>query len=523
MKLPLGAVDNLFAAWDNNHSPGAVLAIAKAGELVYKRAYGMADLERRVPLNTESIFDLGSVGKQFVAALALLLEQEGRLKLTDSLRLYIPELPDYSTAIQLRQLIDHTSGIRDYLALMWLTNRSFDYAYSRRELIDLMARQSGLEFEPGEKSVYSNGGYFLLGIVLERVMDKPLVDLLKQYIYEPLGMRNTQGNDDLHRIVPNRALSYYYDDRQGCYITSSSHLGGFGDGPILSNVDDVFLWDQNFYPNRLGKGGQDFSNNGDPLEYAFGLEVTCYRGLPIVYHGGAWAAYHSNLVRFPEQQLSVIYLSNFGNADPDEKACEVVDLLLEQELEPKQKTVFVPLDLPAAPAPLAAESLVGLFRIERNDNLIEFTHSEAGPQLGIQRREFVLRQIGPNHFASQDELAALQISFIDQNQGVIVQQAHRDRFRRVLELDPESYDFDSCVGTYASPELDIVYRIIRGPNGLQLQRGYADPEDLRFRAHNIFESSRMRLAFERNEQNEVNEFYLSMGRVVRMHFRRQSA
>jgi CubicO group peptidase (beta-lactamase class C family) len=530
MKIPSAQIDALIADYDHHQSPGGVFGIIKAGELVYKRAYGMADLERGVPLTTESIFDLGSVGKQFVAALALLLEQEGRLSLNDSLRLYLPELPDYSTAIRLRQLIDHTAGFRDYLALMRMTNRSTDYAYPKRELLSLLARQRSLDFDPGQETLYSNSGYFLLGLVFERVMAKPLVELLREYIYQPLGMHNTQGNEDLSRLVPNRALSYYTGPRPGSYITAASALGGFGDGPILSNIDDIFLWDQNFYHNRLGNGGQDFIqtlltparlNNGEPIKYAFGLLVDRYRGQPVVHHGGAWAGYRSEILRFPELQFSVIWLSNLGDFNPSQKAFELADLLLEDHMEAKQSIQVQPVALPRASEPLEPDKLLGLFQSEVGDGLISVLQEEGQLVVQTQRTREVLHEIEPNHFMNENQRSPFQIAFSDNDHAEVVQYSRQKSFKRVLDQPTDTLDLNVYVGSYSAEELDIVYRISLGADGLQLECGYGDPEPLTMRGYDLFEAPYRLFAFERNQQNEVNDFYLSMGRIAQMHFTRQ--
>jgi CubicO group peptidase (beta-lactamase class C family) len=277
MNVDSSAIDALFAQWDTPNTPGCVLAVIHEGAIVYQRAYGMADLEREVPLTTESLFDLGSIGKQFVAALIALLAEEGRLSLDDTVQRYVSELPDYGAPITLRHLLHHTSGVRDYLDIMQLSNRPFENHYPAEELLYLLTSQQNLNFAPGERYEYSNGGYFLLGVVAERVMQQPLTALLRQYILEPLGMQRTQGNDNLRRIAKQRALAYVPAAEHG-YATELSYLGGFGDGPLLSCVGDLLLWDQNFYDNRLGKADPRLIeqletvgrlNNGEPIQYAW--------------------------------------------------------------------------------------------------------------------------------------------------------------------------------------------------------------------------------------------------------------
>jgi len=167
--VPHPRVDSIFAQWDRDDSPGCALGVYKDGSLSYARGYGMADLERRVPITPRSVFDIGSTSKQFAAASILLLAQAGRLSLDDDVRRHIPELPEYSRPLTIRHLLLHTSGLRDYIGLLMLTGETTDDVTTPGEALDIIARQRELNFEPGDEHLYSNSGYFLLSIIVERV------------------------------------------------------------------------------------------------------------------------------------------------------------------------------------------------------------------------------------------------------------------------------------------------------------------------------------------------------------------
>ena len=239
-------IDELFAAWNKPNSPGCALAVINDGEIIYKRCYGMADLERNVSLSPASVFDIGSTGKQFTAMVIAILAKQGALSLDDSIQKYIPEISTYEQPVTIRHLIHHTSGIRDYLVLMYLSGMRSENFYYEDELLDLICRQKELNFKPGDEFEYSNSGYFLLGVIARRVTGKSLPVLIKENILEPLGMQATNFNDDAKRIVKNRAIGYSPNDGDGFY-TEMSFNGGYGDGALLSTVEDLFLWDQSFY------------------------------------------------------------------------------------------------------------------------------------------------------------------------------------------------------------------------------------------------------------------------------------
>jgi CubicO group peptidase (beta-lactamase class C family) len=328
-------VDELFAAWNKPDSPGCSLAVIKDGEIIYKRGYGMADLERNVPLSPASVFDIGSMGKQFTATLIALLARQGALSLGDSIRKHIPEMPAHAQPITIRHLIHQTSGIRDYTTLMYMAGMRMENFYYEEELLDLICRQKELNFMPGDEYLYCNTNYFLLGVIAKRATQASLPDLFREHILDPLGMKATGFNDDAGRIIKHRACGY--SSAEHGYRNDMSFNGGFGDGMILSSVEDLFLWDQNFYHNQLGDGGSELIqeiltpgtlNNGKELDYAFGLWVGDYKGLRSVGHGGGWAGYRSDAIRFPEQKFSTICLANLSSIEPWGLNDRVADIYL---------------------------------------------------------------------------------------------------------------------------------------------------------------------------------------------------
>ena len=328
-------VDALFTEWDRPDSPGTALGIVKDGRLIYARGYGMANLEYDIPITPQSVFRTGSVGKMFTAMCIAILAESGRLSLDDNIRKHLPEIPEYERPITIRNLVHHTSGLRDYLTLQGLAGRVNDYYFTTEEGIALLARQKGLDFLPGEKYQYSNSGYFLLGEIAARVSGMPLSEFMQREIFDRLGMKHTHLHDDRNRIVPNRATGYA--PRDGGYRIAITQLEIVGDGSVFTTVEDFLLWDRNFYDNRLGRGLPDLietvltpglANDGTNTEYAFGLGIDTYRGLRRVAHGGSYMGYRADYTQFPDQRFSVITHANLSTFRPSSLAEKIADIYL---------------------------------------------------------------------------------------------------------------------------------------------------------------------------------------------------
>ncbi|MGH9766996.1 MAG: serine hydrolase domain-containing protein [Blastocatellia bacterium] len=358
-------VDKLFAQWDKPDSPGCALGVIKDGKFVYKRGYGSANLDYNAPLSPESVFYIASTSKQFTAASILLLVRRGAISLDDDIRKYFPELPKYEAPISVNQLVHHTSGVRDYLELMGMAGRRMDEPFGNEEAVELIARQKGLNFKPGERFLYSNSNYVLMAEIVRRASGKSLREFADENIFRPLGMTNTHFNDDRTAVVKNRVVSYA-PIGGGRFRQFVKTIEAMGDGNLLTSVEDLAKWDQNFYDNKVG--GDGFSqqmltrtklNNGEEIPYAFGLGNEEYKGLKAVAHGGGFMGFRTEMIRFPEQRFTAICLCNVGAANPGALARQVADLHLADQIKPAEARPNSP---PAASSPrpsltLTAEQL----------------------------------------------------------------------------------------------------------------------------------------------------------------------
>src|SRR5204863_4562381 len=336
------AVDEVFEDLTEAGSPGCALGVYRDGRMLYEKGYGLANIEENVPITPRSVFDIGSTSKQFSASSILLLEKQGKLSVNDDVRKYVPELPDYGQKITILNLLNHTSGLRDYLVLFEMAGINVDSVTTDEDALALIARQKALNFTPGSDYLYSDSGFFLLSVIVKRVSGKTLKEFAAENIFTPLGMTHTQYRDEHRALIPERAMAYDQNERKDGYAMNVSYFEQTGDGAVHTSVEDLLKWDENFYSAQVG--GKDFLaeiqergklNNGKAIDYAKGLMVKDYRGLRTVRHGGSWGGYRAELLRFPEQHFSVACLCNVGNANPSRRANLVADVYLASLMKPK--------------------------------------------------------------------------------------------------------------------------------------------------------------------------------------------
>jgi len=334
-------VDALFAKWASPTSPGAAVAVMQNGKIIYSHGYGMASLEYGVPNTPTTVFDVASLSKQFTAFAVLLLAQEGKLSLDDNIRKYLPEMHDFGTPITIRELLHHTSGLRDQWGLLHLAGWRHDDVITEQDVLDLLWRQKELNFAPGEQMLYSNTGYTLLALIVTRVSGVPFSQFTQLRIFQPLGMAHTHFQDEYGNVIKNRAYSYD-KDQDGAYKYVALSYSTVGPTGLFTDIEDMAKWDENFYTGKVG--GKDLIadlqlqgklNSGRQISYADGLNISRCRGLKTVSHDGGDAGYRAYILRFPDQHFSVIVLSNTGNMDPDDISYNIADVYLAGYLGPK--------------------------------------------------------------------------------------------------------------------------------------------------------------------------------------------
>ena len=522
-------VDSVFVAFDKATSPGCALGIYNAGQVAYTRGYGMANLEHGVPITAQTVFDLGSTSKQFTAMSVLLLEQERRLSLDDDVRKWIPELPRYAKPITIWHLLHHTSGLRDYLTLMWLRGVNFDGVTTANDAVSIITRQRETNFEPGSEYLYSNSGYFLLSEIVRRARGKTLAEFARERIFTPLGMEVTHFHDDHTMIVPNRATGYA-PRNGGDFRISMSGFEQVGDGSVMTTVEEMARWDANFYTRSVG--GRELLarmetrgrlTSGRELDYASGLVVGNYRGLRTIRHGGSWAGYRADYLRFPEERTSVAVLCNLTTAAPGRLAQRVADVVLASRL--------------SAPAVATAAGQGG------SQGSVRLDRSELARYVGVYRqveieevREIILRgdtlmvdhgeersvltPLGGGRFAVQG--SSREISFPEMALVEHIQGRPDVRFTRFERARPSAAQLASFAGTYYSAELDVRWTIVADTAGLVARIPGGDTLQLAPTIRDTFAGQGVALRFAR-DRGRIIGAKLNAGRVRNIGFIREDA
>ncbi|HKV34692.1 MAG TPA: serine hydrolase domain-containing protein [Pyrinomonadaceae bacterium] len=312
-------------------APGCAAAVSLNGDVVFEKAFGLADLEHNVPNTAQTIFESGSVAKQFTAAALVLLQQDGKLSIDDPVKKYIPELPDYGSPLTIRHLLNHTSGLRDWGSVLGLTGAGRGDRVINQDLaLDVITHQRALDFKPGAEYSYSNSGYNLAAIIVERVSKQKFPAFVEERLFKPLGMTNSSWRDDYQRIVPGRAQAY---SRQGNgpWRLNMPFMNVYGNGGMLTTVGDWMKWNAMLDSQSLGAPlvtaleTQGVLNDGRKISYALGLVVATYKGLKDVSHGGATAGYQTFLTRYPNNKVSIGVMCNGTSPSAGGIAASITD------------------------------------------------------------------------------------------------------------------------------------------------------------------------------------------------------
>jgi CubicO group peptidase (beta-lactamase class C family) len=511
-------VDQIFAAYDKAGSPGCALGVIQDGAFIYRKGYGTASLELGVPISSQSVFYMGSVSKQFTAASVVLAAEQGFLSLDDNIRKYIPELPDYGQPVTLRQMLHHTSGFRDVLGLLYISGRSALDLHSAAELTDLVARQKSLNYDPGAEYLYSNTNYFLLAEVIKRSTGKPLSVFAAENIFQPLGMTHSRFYDDHTVVVPGRIPAYAPGENGSFRVDWSTNYDNVGGGGLMSSVDDLLLWDRNFYANRLGKGTllkemqtRGVLNDGKQISYALGLEIGTYRGLSIVEHDGALFGYRAEILRFPAQRFTVLCLCNLATASPGLLSRKVADVYLAKDLQAEAG----PLQVPGIDAASDPGGFAGKYFEPRSHSALSFTAS-GGNLVALGRS---LRRVSSNRFADGGVIVTFESS--DGIMKATISEGDAIWFAgtRIDEIRLNAAGLAAYAGTYTSPELDAIYKLSVENGSLILRINWNPPLKLDPLVRDEFGSGDLAtLVFHRDANDRISGLSVFAGRIRNVTF-----
>ena len=521
-----GQVDRLFSKWTDS-TPGCAVGVATDGKAVLAKAYGMADLEHDVKNTPDTIFEAGSVSKQFTAAAMLLLAREGKLSLDDPVKKYVPELPQYETPLTIRHMLNHTSGLRDWGSVAAIsgwprTTRVHTHAH----VLDIVSRQKSLNFPSGTRWSYSNTGFNLAAVIVSRVSGMSFPDFTRTRIFEPLGMKDTSWRDDHTRVVKRRAVAY--DETKDGFHTDMPFEQVYGNGGLLTTVGDLLKWNENFTTPKVGDASfvaeqqqPGRFNDGRVHDYALGLMVATYKGVRQVEHSGSTAGYRAHLARYPDQHVSVAVLCNVSSGNATQAAHSVADVYLGDRAK-----------MPAAPTATYSmtsadlEAASGLYRNATTG--VPLTIARDGDVLRVERGQ----PDGLNPQRGQPLVATSASSFVTAT-GQKWQLAGRtlrmtdpfgtvDTYERVTSAKPSIAQLNELAGTYASDEAETTLTVAVNGDALVIRRRPDTTLKLTPVYADAFTAPQLGLVIFRRDAGHVTALGVVEDRVWDMRFARQS-
>ena len=528
-------VDEVFSEFDTSDQPGGAFAVLRDGKVAYSRGFGSANLEYGVKNSSSTIFHVASVSKQFTCFAIQLLAEDGKLGLDDDVRKHLPWVPDFGEAITLRQLMHHTSGLRDQWELFVIGGGRFDDVITMRHLRKLISKQRELNFPPGSDSLYSNSGYTLLAEIVAAVSEVSFKRFTQERIFEPLGMKHSHFHDDHGHIVPNRAYSYHpVRDGFRKAVLSYANVGATS---LFTTADDLALWLVNLATGSVGGEGvrsrmleRGKLRNGKELPYASGLIHGEHDSLPIISHGGADAGFRSHVAYLPEKNLGVVVLANRSDVSTSRLARRVIDVMLEKAVPPPQEEKDepdpgavekkrVPLDTSTLDAYVGTFLLSSgyVLRVYRDGAKLFRRHKPKPIELvPDSEREFV--EIGSGY----------RLIFDDARDGRVMSLTvlAKEKKYRGERLDDDAAKVQGkFAGRYYCPELDTSYVIVEEDGRLVARHiRHSDialfplsPTHFRGRSSFFYD-----IKFEVNENGEATGFRLSSRRVRNLLFTRKS-
>jgi CubicO group peptidase (beta-lactamase class C family) len=529
-------LDDLFHNWSKPGTPGAAVAVLQHGKLVYEKGYGLANLEYDIPVTPQTVFHVASVSKQFTAMAVVLLEQKGQLSLEDDLHKYLPELPDYGHRITLRQLLQHTSGIRDQWQTLALAGWRLDDVITQKQILRLLFHQTELNFVPGTRHLYSNGGYTLAAEVVARVSGKPFPDFCQERIFGPLAMSHTHFHQDHRRIVRDRA--YSYEKTRVGYQASPLNYANVGATSLFTTASDLVRWLDNFREPKVG-GRAAIERlqepavlaDGKKIDYALGLTIGRYRGLQTVSHGGGDAGYRSFVLWLPEQELGIAVVSGLASFDSGRTANKVAEVFLGDKMTPEAAKP------PLRPASQSPRQYITL-EPKALDPYIGHYKLDVGFSVDFRKKDGELVGDVPGQGVGELHPLATNRFFIEQLNGEVefivkadgpmrlkfTQEGSTINGERTSQVPWEATDLEQYQGVYWSDELETQYTIRLKGGKLIADHVHHGEIALVPTAQDRFSTTEWfmpEVKFLRDASNQVSGLTLGGGRVTGIRFTRK--
>lgn len=525
-------MDAIFKKYDGKDRPGFAVGIIKDNQLVFKKGYGMANLEYEIPNTSTSVFDIASVSKQFAGYAIAKLLIEKKIALDDEVRQYLSDVPDFGKKITIRHLVHHISGLRDWPQTLHAAGWRWDEAFSFEDIMRMVKNQKDLDFEPGFKYSYSNTGYNLLAAIVEKVSGQSFREWTEVNIFKPLGMASSHFSDDHTEVIKNTAYSYYPSDKG--FKKSLNSLTAYGSSSLFTTVEDLSKWAIHFNKSIAEKDPvfmqmleEGTLNNSSKVKYGYGLGYGFDEGFRTISHTGGWASYQTVLMHYPDQQLSFIILGNSGDFDLGGTTKEVAHALLTYRTKPTNNTTLTTLVNKDTP------------NVKVNEDILKkYTGSyQLGPgwavTITLENGQLQTQANGENKFPMDSKSDSTfwinaygaSMTFLKDSKGEVnsLRYRHIQAAPRITPWQPDLNLLEQYTGTYYSPELKAEYTISNNKGKLVISSFRLGESDLGIdpTTENQFSSSLGAVKFYKDNQNKIAGFKLSGGRIQNIRFEKR--
>ena len=529
----ISKINKLFALWDKKNSPGCAVAIVRNDSILFAKGYGMANLEYDIPIEPQTIFHMASISKQFTAFAVVLLAKQGKLELDDDIHKYLSWFPDLKEKITIRNLLNHTSGIRDQWQLLAISGTRLDDVITQEHIIKILSKQQALNFKPGEQYSYSNSGFTMLAEIVRSVTGQSLRQFTDSAIFKPLGMANTHFHDDYEEIVKNRSYSYYKTDSVH-FANSILSYSNAGATSLFTNLNDMSKWIMNFYTHKVGDQ-KDIDqltqkgklNSGKQLSYALGIVSDTYKGWRQFSHGGADAGYRTSLAVFPDLKMGITVFSNLGDVNAGRKLYQVADLFIPDTT--KHKLADEPENIDSGKAVLKDTGAIKKFAgnyIADDGFQINFRLNNKKLFADAFGRTFLLLKMTKDSFSLISE-PGVKFLFSGPASGdttvFVAFSADEKHLLKKYIADTSQPDqvLRAYAGTYYCPELDCKYGIALKDHHLILTNNKYPDTGLTLAGGDHLVSDfwwMNHLVIIRNSKKEIAGFEVNSGRIMHLQF-----
>ncbi|CAN5581218.1 hypothetical protein BH11BAC3_BH11BAC3_33240 [soil metagenome] len=524
-------IDSIFKIWDNAISPGCTIGIVMNDSLVYTKGYGLANLEYGIPNTPQTLFHMASVSKQFTAYSIILLAQQGKLSLEDDIHTYLPWFPDLKEKITIRNLLNHTSGIRDQWQLLAISGTRLDDVITQEHIVKILSKQQALNFKPGAAYEYSNSGFTMLAEIVKSVSGLSLRKFTDSAIFKPLGMNSTHFHDDYTAIEKNRSYSYERLDSSH-FSNSILSYSNAGATSLFTNIPDMSKWIMNFYDSKVGTQNNIDQlmrkaklNDGKELTYAQGIVSDTYKGWKQFSHGGSDAGYRTYVSIFPDLKMGFIVLSNLADLGPTSKTYAMADLFIKDTTQKKEEIKKAPRDSMAAVLKDTSvyKKFTGNFI---GDDGLAFSFDLKSSRLYyhiFDETNFLIKELKDTF--SIPEAAEVKFVFGIKSKDTTVTVITPDKTYYLSKYIKDTAQNDNLLKTYTGiyhcPELDCKYGIIIKDHQLMLTNVKYNDTKLTMVSHDHLSTDFWwmdHLKILRDTKKQIIGFEVNSGRVMHLKF-----